>query len=53
MMLFIDYFCDDIISAVEIPELWPRGDRIGTAASDEEFEAVKKVHNISRKLDSS
>ncbi|XP_025071995.1 probable allantoicase [Alligator sinensis] len=31
------------LKRVEIPELWPRGDRIGTAASDEEFEAVKKM----------
>ncbi|XP_030410063.1 probable allantoicase [Gopherus evgoodei] len=28
---------------VDLPEFWPRGDRIGTAASDEELKAVKKM----------
>ncbi|XP_067400917.1 probable inactive allantoicase isoform X2 [Emydura macquarii macquarii] len=31
------------LTPVDLPEFWPRGDRIGTAASAEEFKAVKKM----------
>ncbi|CAM4532572.1 unnamed protein product, partial [Caretta caretta] len=38
-----DWVCVYITPAVDLPEFWPRGDRIGTAASDEELKAVRKM----------
>ncbi|CAM4640938.1 unnamed protein product, partial [Lepidochelys kempii] len=31
------------LQLMDLPEFWPRGDRIGTAASDEELKAVRKM----------